>query len=161
MRNLVSEVYSMVENQSNDLDRLNLLRNEAHVNSVVGHLLNYNYNPNIKFLLPEGRPPFENERKPAGLQDTTLEVEFRRFYIWFDANQNLSAPRRERLFIEMLMGLQIQEAEIICLVKDKKLHEKYPTITEKLVRETFPDLLPPAIIQDEAKKSRGRPRKEK
>ena len=59
------------------------------------------------------------------------------------------------------MGLQIQEADVICLVKDKKLHEKYPTITEKLVRETFPDLLPPATIKENNKKTRGRPRKEK
>lgn len=161
MRNLVSEVYDMVEKQANNLDRLNLLRNEAYQNSVVGHLLNYNYNPNIKFLLPEGRPPFENERKPAGLEDTTLEREFRRFYIWFDVNQNLTAPRRERLFVEMLMGLQIQEANVICLVKDKKLQEKYPSITEKLVRETFPNLLPPAIVKESIKKTKSRSRKEK
>ena len=161
MRNLVSEVYNMVEKQSNNLDRLNLLRNEAYENMVVGHLLNFNYNPNIKFLLPEGIPPFQNEQKPAGLEDTTLEKEFRRFYIWFDPKQNLPAARREKLFIEMLMGLNIEEANLICLVKDKKLQEKYPSITEELVRETFQDLLPPAIIKDSVKKSRGRPRKEK
>jgi len=160
MRNLVSEVYNMVEKQSNDLDRLNLLRNEAHINMVVGHLLNYNFNPNIEFLLPPGVPPFKNEEKPAGLEDTTLEKEFRRFYIWLDPNQNLSRSRREKLFIEMLMGLNIEEAYLICLVKDKKLQEKFPSITEKLVRETFQDLLPPAIIKDEIKKSRGKPRKE-
>ena len=161
MRNLVSEVYDMVEKQANDFDRLNLLRNEANQNMVVGHLLNYNYNHTIKFLLPEGRPPFENERKPAGLEDTTLEREFRRFYIWLDPNQNLQPAKREQLFIQMLMGLQIQEANLICLVKDKKLQEKYPSITEKLVRETFPNLLPPAIIEEKSKKTRGRSRKEK
>jgi hypothetical protein len=160
MRNLVSEVYDMVEKQANDIDRLNLLRNEAHKNMVVGHLLNYNFNPNIKFLLPEGKPPFNNEGKPAGMESTTLEKEFRRFYIWLDANQNLPTMRREQLFIEMLSGLNIDEANLICLVKDKKLQERYPSITLKLVQETFPDLLPPGIIE-EPKKKKGRPKKEK
>jgi len=159
MRNLVSEIYDMVEKQANNLDRVNLLRNEAVKNSVVGHLLNYNYNPNIKFLLPEGTPPFKNDEKPAGMENTTLEREHRRFYIWLDPNQNLPAMRREQLFIEMLGGLNIDEAKLICLVKDKKLQEKYPSITEKLVRDTFSDLLPPAIIE-EPKKKRGRPKKE-
>ena len=159
MRNLVSEVYDMVEKQSNDLDRVNLLRNEAHTNPVVGHLLNYNFNPNIKFLLPEGTPPFKNEGKPAGMENTTLEREHRRFYIWLDSDQNLPQMKREQLFIEMLGGLYIDEANLICLVKDKKLHKKYPSITEKLVRETFSNLLPPAIIE-EPKKKRRRPKKE-
>jgi len=160
MRNLVSEVYEMVEKQANDLDRINLLRNKAVENMVVGHLLNYNFNPNINFLLPEGTPPFNNEGKPAGIEDTTLEIEFRRFYLWLDPNQNLTKARREQLFIEMLSGLNIEESKLICCVKDKKLQEKYPSITEKLVRETFPDLLPPAIIE-ESKKKKGRSKKEK
>jgi len=161
MRNLVSEVYDMVEKQSNDLDRINLLRNEAHTNPAVGHLLNYNFNSNIKFLLPEGTPPFKNDGKPAGMENTTLEREHRRFYIWLDPNQNLPQMRREQLFIEMLSGLYIDEANLICLVKDKKLNKKYSTITEKLVRETFPNLLPASIIEEKSKKTRGRPRKEK
>ena len=161
MRNLISETYDMVEKQTSNLDRINLLRNEAFSNNVVGHLLNYNFNPNINFLLPEGTPPFKNDEKPAGMENTTLEREHRRFYIWLDPKQNLPAPRREQLFIEMLGGLHISEAQLICAVKDKKLQEKYPSITEKLVRETFSDLLPPAIIKESGKKAKGRPRKEK
>jgi len=156
MRNLVSEVYDMVEKQANDLDRLNLLRNEAYINKVVGHLLGYNFNPSVEFLLPKGKPPFKNEGKPAGMEDTTLEKEFRRFYIWLDSKQNLAASRREQLFIEMLGGLHMSEANLICDVKDKKLQEKYPSITEKLVRETFPDLLPAAIIKEKTKKTKGK-----
>ena len=159
MRHLVNEVYDMVEKQANDLDRINLLRNHAVENMVVGHFLNYNFNPNIKFLLPEGTPPFKNEEKPAGMEDTTLEREFKRFYIWLDPNQQMTRMRREQLFIEMLGGLNIEEAKLVCIVKDKKLQEKYPSITEKLVRETFPNLLPPTIIE-EPKKKRGRPKKE-
>jgi len=159
MRHLVNEVYDMVEKQANDLDRINLLRNHAVENMVVGHFLNYNFNPNVKFLLPEGIPPFKNEEKPAGIEDTTLEREFKRFYIWLDPNQQMTRMRREQLFIEMLGGLNIEEAKLVCIVKDKKLQEKYPSITEKLVRETFPNLLPPAIIE-EPKKKRGRPKKE-
>ena len=43
-----------------------------------------------------------------------------------------------------------------------KLTEKYPSITEKLVRKIFPQLLPPTTEPEPpVKRGRGRPRKEK
>lgn len=54
-------------------------------------------------------------------------------------NANLSPLRRESMFIEMLQGLHPLDAEIICLVKDKKLESKYK-ITKQIVSEAYPDI---------------------
>ena len=43
------------------------------------------------------------------------------------------------MFIQMLEGLHPEEAKIICLVKDKKLTEKYK-LTQDIVAEAFPDI---------------------
>jgi hypothetical protein len=43
------------------------------------------------------------------------------------------------MFINLLQGLHPLEAEIICLVKDKKLSDKY-NITKELVAEAYPDI---------------------
>ena len=43
------------------------------------------------------------------------------------------------MFIQMLEGLHPEEAEIICLVKDKKLAEKYK-ITYDVVKQLYPDI---------------------
>jgi hypothetical protein len=47
--------------------------------------------------------------------------------------------RRETMFINLLQGLHPLEAEILCLVKDKKLETKYK-ITKEIVSEAYPDI---------------------
>lgn len=54
-------------------------------------------------------------------------------------NANLSSLRRESMFIEMLQGLHPLDAEIMCLVKDKKLQSKYK-VTKQIVSEAYPDI---------------------
>jgi aromatic ring-opening dioxygenase LigB subunit len=43
------------------------------------------------------------------------------------------------MFINILQGLHPFEAEILCLVKDKRLEEKYK-ITKEVVSEAYPDI---------------------
>jgi hypothetical protein len=44
------------------------------------------------------------------------------------------------MFINILRGLHPREAEVLCLVKDKKLFDKYK-ITKELVSEAYPDII--------------------
>lgn len=55
-------------------------------------------------------------------------------------NSGLSSLRRENMFIQLVQGLHPYDAEILCLVKDKKLQEKYK-ITKDLVAEAYPDIV--------------------
>ena len=55
-------------------------------------------------------------------------------------NPNLKQLRREQLFIQMLESLHPLEADVLLQVKDKKLN--YRGLTYKLVKETFPEILP-------------------
>lgn len=55
-------------------------------------------------------------------------------------NPNLKSLRRENMFIEMVQGLHPLDAEIMCLVKDKKLQTKYK-ITKEIVSEAYPDIV--------------------
>ena len=48
--------------------------------------------------------------------------------------------RRETMFINILEGLHPLEAEILCLVKDKNLEEKY-NITKEILSEAYPDIV--------------------
>jgi hypothetical protein len=54
-------------------------------------------------------------------------------------NPALSGLRRETMFIQMLEGLHPKEAEVMVLVKDKRLQEKYK-ITQAIVAEAYPDI---------------------
>jgi len=42
--------------------------------------------------------------------------------------------------MQLLEGLHPDEAEIICLVKDKNLKKKYKGLTKPIVEEAFPDI---------------------
>jgi hypothetical protein len=55
-------------------------------------------------------------------------------------NASLPQLRRESMFIQMLEGLHPLDAEIMCLVKDKKLQTKYK-ITKELVSKAYPDII--------------------
>ena len=70
----------------------------------------------------------------------SLRREWRQlFHFVKGGNSTLSSLRRETMFIQMLEGLHPKEAEIICLVKDKKLTDVYK-LTYDVVKEAYPDI---------------------
>jgi hypothetical protein len=87
-----------------------------------------------------------NQDDSMGLGDmkkgrTTIRKEYQRFYNFCKGgNDQLKSLRRETMFIQMLEGLHPLDAEILCLVKDKKLEEKYK-ITKEIVSEAYPDII--------------------
>ena len=91
-------------------------------------------------LRPEGCVPDEANDAPAGTEHTLLEKEYRKLYLFFKGgSSSLKQSQRENLFIQMLEGLQEEEAEILILAKDKALNKKY-RITRACVEEAFPSI---------------------
>jgi hypothetical protein len=71
---------------------------------------------------------------------SSIRKEYKMFYNFIKGgNDGLSSLRRETMFINILEGLHPLEAEILCLVKDKKLQTKYK-ITKQIVSEAYPDI---------------------
>ena len=71
---------------------------------------------------------------------TSIRNEYKNFYIYVKGgNDSLSRLRKETMFINMLQGLHPLEAELMCLVKDKRLEDKYK-ITKEIVSEAYPDI---------------------
>lgn len=142
MNILFFELFEKVDAAKTKLEKIKLL--QQFDSQPLRGLLRINFDPNLKMNLPEGEPPFKKDLdKPIGYDETNLLTEFRRFYIWFDQNLNLSKLKREQLFVDLLEGLNFREAEMLCLVKDKKLTSRFKTLKEDIVREAFPELLPP------------------
>ena len=71
---------------------------------------------------------------------TTIRKEYTKFFNFIKGgNDKLNGLRRETMFIQILEGLHPLDAEILCLVKDKKLYDKYK-ITKENVSEAYPDI---------------------
>ena len=79
-----------------------------------------------------------------GSQDqgkASIRGEYQKFYNFCKGgNPSLSNLRRETMFINILEGLHPLEAEILTLVKDKRLGEKYK-ITKDIVSKAYPDIV--------------------
>lgn len=53
---------------------------------------------------------------------------------------HISKSKREQIFLAILENVHPDEAEVLCLVKDKKLQKKYTRISRALIEETFPQI---------------------
>ena len=156
MKTSIPQIFEEVEKAPNKETRVKVLR--AYNHPVLRGILQINFNPDVKLALPEGVPPYKRDEKiPAGYSETNLFSEFRRMYIWLDPNINLNKLKKEQLFIQLLEGIHWTEADILCLAKDKKLQTKYKNLKEDIVREAFPDALPPPKPKEEVVKEKKEP----
>lgn len=141
----MSEIFDLVDKAKTKQEKVNILK--QHESPAIRGFLKMNFNKEVQLDLPEGEPPFKKQPdRPIGEHESKLFTEYRRFYIWLDPNTKLPQVKKETLFIEMLESLHISEAEDIILIKDKKLQKKYKTLKEDIVREAFPQILPPKEV---------------
>ena len=48
---------------------------------------------------------------------------------------SLQSIKREQMFVQLLEGLHKDEAELLCNVKDKRLHQVYKGLSSVVVKE--------------------------
>lgn len=139
MRLLISEVLQKVSNAKTKAEKIKILQDNN--TQTLRSILIWNFDETVETLLPEGEVPYTPNEAPAGTEHTLLEQESKRFY-YFVANgrTTISQMKREQMFIQMLEGLHKSEAEVLVLVKDKKLGKRYK-ITKACVEEAFPQIV--------------------
>ena len=135
---LLSEVLTKVSKQRTKAKKIQVLKeNESlHLKSV----LIWNFDDSVVSVLPEGPVPYDKNEAPAGTEHTYLAHEHKLLYNFIKGGNDFLKPvKREQLFLQLLEGLHADEAEVICLMKDKKLNDKYK-VTKAVVSEAFPDI---------------------
>ena len=109
-------------------------------NFATRALLQLNYHPDVKWHLPSGAPPYT----PGQVADSTpnsLHFEVKKLDYYVDPSpHDLPMLRRESMFVELLERVDPSDAKLIIAVKDRKL--SYKGLSYKLVKDTWPDLLP-------------------
>ena len=135
---LLSEVLGLVSKQKTKAKKIQTLKQyeSLHLKSV----LIWNFDESVKSMLPDGDVPFKKNEAPAGTEHLHLAHEWKKLYNFVKGgNDTLRPMKREQLFMQLLEGLHPDEAEIICLIKDKNLKKKYK-LTRAIVEEAFPDI---------------------
>ena len=95
------------------------------------------YDPSVKFLLPEGSPPY----KEIDLvdQEHIFRKEAKHVQYFVEGfHPNLKQAKREMMFVQFLERIDPEDAKMLCHVKDKK---PIKGITRKHIDEAFPGMI--------------------
>ena len=134
----VHEVLDLASKQRSKANKIEVLK--EYGNDAIKALMIWNFDDTVISVVPEGEVPYNKNEAPLGTDHTSLRKEYTNLYHFVKGGNNtLSTIRRETMFIQMLEGLHPDEAEILCLVKDKALKSKYK-ITKEIVEEAYPDI---------------------
>lgn len=160
------EVLQLASKQRSNAKKVEVLKTYEH--ESLKSIFIWNFDETIISLLPVGEVPYastgeqnsysgtlsskiddavskmeEINTKSLGALDqgrSTIRKEYVKFYNFVKGgNDTLTTLRRETMFINILEGLHPLEAEILCLVKDKRLTDKYKISFEN-VKEAYPDI---------------------
>lgn len=158
------EILELASKQRSNAKKIEVL--QKYRNDALVSILIWNFDESVISLLPEGDVPYSRVEEQSAFNDTlsssveklnsvkglsnadefirkratSIRKEYQNFYNYLKGgNPTLSSLRRETMFIQMLEGLHPREAEIMVLVKDKKLQSKYK-ITKEIVSEAYTDI---------------------
>ena len=133
---LMHEILTKVNNAKDKPAKIAVLK--KHDSVALRQVLKGAFDPKIKWDLPEGVPPFKRNDAPAGTEHTSLFAEARRLWHFVkDADPNLTKAKREMMFIQLLEGLQEDDADLMIAVKEKTLNKRYKGLTDAVVKEAF------------------------
>lgn len=160
----VYEIFELVSKQRSKAKKIEVLKKYEHISLKC--IFIWNFDESVISLLPEGDVPYgdaddqsifsgslsDNITKEAkggesatgqdldGRGKTSLRREYQNLYHFVKGgNDSLTSIRRETMFINMLRGLHPKEAEVLILIKDKLLTDKYK-ITLEIVKEAYPEI---------------------
>ena len=162
----IFEVLELVSKQRSNVKKVEVLK--TYGDAPLKTVLIWNFDETVISLLPQGDVPYASTGEQTSYSGTlsskvndavfkmnelgsnslgsmdqgksSIRKEYQMFFNFVKGGNNgLSSLRRETMFINILQGLHPKEAELLCLVKDKKLTDKYK-ITFENVKESFPDI---------------------
>ena len=160
----VFEVLELASKQRSNANKVEVLKTYEH--DSLKSIFIWNFDESVISLLPEGEVPYANVEEQSvysgtlsdnlrreslggesatgqdldGRGKTSLRREYQNLYHYLKGgNDSLTTIRREMMFINLLQGLHPKEAELLILIKDKKLTNKYKISFEN-VKEAYPDI---------------------
>ena len=160
----VFEVLELASAQRSSAKRVEILK--KYEDNSIKSVLIWNFDESVISMVPEGEVPYAEPTEQTayagslsenisremsggesatgqdldGRNKTSLRKEWVNLYNFVKGgNDSLTKTRREMMFINILRGLHPKEAEILILVKDGLLTDKY-RLTKNMVSEAYPDI---------------------
>lgn len=136
MKKSLYEYIKNISELSTTQEKVNALKTSQYTGALK-IVFAYMLNKDIKWLLPEGIPPY----KPCEYVDLEGQLlpELRKLYLFVEGgNNNLHQYRRESIFIQLLESIDPNDALLLLAIKDKKL--PFKGLNKKIIQQAYPDL---------------------
>jgi hypothetical protein len=133
----MNELFDMVDKAKSKEQKIAMLH--QHSGKQLKTFLGYVFDSNIKWLIPEGTPPWKKSEDDANLLRGRIWQDFRLLQHFNSTGPypTMKQGKREELFISFLGSIHPDDATLLCFVKDnRRLPQK--TVTRALIKEAFP-----------------------
>ena len=137
----VYEVFEAVASAKNRKAKLKILQENDRM--PVRDVLQGTFDSRIQWNLHAGTPPYTPQAEGAPTPKTLLKehLKFKYFVKGLRESEDLNNVTRERMFIDILETIPPKDAAILVSMVNKKKPD-FDGLTEKLVKEAYPDLIP-------------------
>jgi len=133
---LIAEILDKVSKVKTKKEKVSFLK--QYDTDALRMVIKSSFDPKIKWLLPEGKVPYENNDAPEGTEHTNLHSEARKLFHFLEGgNADINQKKRETMFIQLLEGLHQTDAEVLVAAKEKGLHRKFKGLSDNVVKEAF------------------------
>ena len=134
---LVYEILEAAGKAKTKEERISILR--KHESWALKDVLRASYDQTVIFTIPKGAPPYEPnlpESTPSNLLRKNTDF---RYIVKGGTGDTLPAFKREKIYIGLLESIHPKDAEVVINMVNRKKPAK--GITEKVVKEAFPNLI--------------------
>jgi hypothetical protein len=117
--------------------------------SALSKIFAYAFIKKYKWLFPETDPPFKPCDLKAGMTPTDLLAAIRKGRLEYFIQKDLAQPLREKIFIQLLESVHVNEARVLLAIKDQDLESLFPNITYDVLADAGylprrkPEVVPP------------------
>lgn len=133
------EILEAVGNKKTKQEKIALLK--KHSGPSLKTILGYTFDPNVKWLIPEGVPPYKPLFEGSDVEGR-LDYELRKLHYFVEGptedQRTLRQAKREEMFITLLESVDARDAKLLLAMKERKL--PFKGVTRNLVAEAFPNL---------------------
>jgi len=133
----VHEVLDKTAKLKNKSERVEYLK--SNKSGALMDILRGSMDDRIVWLLPEGKPPYEENQEGSVPSNFIKECVNLAYLVKGGKGDDLLPVKREQIFIRLLESIHPRDAEFVIDMINKKAPKN---ISKPIVKEAFPGLLP-------------------
>ena len=134
----MSEILAKVESLQNRKEKIEFLK--IHHSRHMHEALAFAYDERVKWLLPEGNPPYRPLESEDAKMNLHRECRLGKLYYFVEGGKgaNVNPIKREQMFIDLLESVEAEDAKLLVALKNKQI--PYRGVTQKLIEEAWGEL---------------------